>query len=96
MTLYTFAKDTKGKSACIGQCAMNWPPVMAYGDAKPSGRLSIVTRDDGSKQWAYRGKPLYLWTKDTKPGDITSDGFNNGAWHLARPRQAAEIRAGLS
>jgi predicted lipoprotein with Yx(FWY)xxD motif len=85
MTLYTFAKDSKGKSACTGQCAMNWPPVMAYGDAKPAGRLSIVARDDGSKQWAYRGKPLYLWTKDYKPGDITGDGFNNGAWHLARP-----------
>jgi predicted lipoprotein with Yx(FWY)xxD motif len=44
---------------------------------------TIITRDDGAKQWAYKGKPLYLWIKDTKPGDRTGDGFNN-AWRLAR------------
>jgi len=43
-----------------------------------------VTRDDGSKQWAYKGKPVYLWGKDQKPGDKTGDGFNN-VWHVARP-----------
>ena len=40
---------------------------------------------DGSKQWAYKGKPLYTFAKDTKPGDVTGDGFLNGAWHLAMP-----------
>lgn len=43
-----------------------------------------ITRDDGAKQWAYKGKPLYLWTKDTKPGDKTGDGVN-GVWKIAKP-----------
>ncbi|WP_300299347.1 hypothetical protein [Ferrovibrio sp.] len=86
MTLYTFDKDaTPGKSACNGPCAQNWPPLMATSDAKASGDWSVITRDDGSKQWAYKGKPLYAWVKDTKPGDTTGDGFLNGAWHVAKP-----------
>jgi predicted lipoprotein with Yx(FWY)xxD motif len=84
MTLYTFDRDTPGKSACNGQCATNWPPLAAGADAKPEGKWSTVTRDDGSKMWAYDGKPLYAWSKDTKPGDTTGDGFNN-VWHVAKP-----------
>ncbi|MBP7065335.1 hypothetical protein [Ferrovibrio sp.] len=86
MTLYTFDRDaTPGKSACNGPCATNWPPLMAATDAKPMGDWTIITRDDGGKQWAYKGKPLYAWSKDTKPGDTTGDGFLNNAWHVARP-----------
>lgn len=86
MTLYTFDRDaTPGKSACNGPCATNWPPLMAAGTAMNSGDWTVITRDDGGKQWAYKGKPLYTWTKDTKPGDTTGDGFLNGAWHVAKP-----------
>jgi predicted lipoprotein with Yx(FWY)xxD motif len=67
MTLYTFDKDAGGKSACNGPCATNWPPLMAAADAKASGDWTIVTRDDGSKMWALKGKPLYTFAKDTKP-----------------------------
>ncbi|WP_201861642.1 COG4315 family predicted lipoprotein [Microvirga soli] len=84
MTLYTFDRDAAGKSACNGQCAQNWPPLMAAASASASGDWSVVTRDDGSKQWAYKGKPLYLWVKDTKPGEVTGDGVNN-VWHVAMP-----------
>jgi predicted lipoprotein with Yx(FWY)xxD motif len=83
MTLYTFDKDADGKSACNGPCAANWPPLMAGADAKAAGDWSIVTRDDGAKQWSYKGKPVYLWAKDTKPGDKTGDGFNN-VWHVVK------------
>ena len=85
MTLYTFDKDTAGggKSVCNGPCAASWPPLLAGADAKARGDYSIITRDDGTKQWAYKGKPLYLWVKDSKPGDRSGDGFNN-AWRLAR------------
>lgn len=84
MTLYTFDKDTagSGKSACNGPCAVNWPPLAAAAADQTSGDWSIVTRDDGSKQWAYKGKPLYRWIKDQKPGDKTGDGFNK-IWHVA-------------
>jgi predicted lipoprotein with Yx(FWY)xxD motif len=85
MTLYTFAKDAGGKSMCNGPCADNWPPLMASADAKASGDWTVVTRDDGKMMWAYKGKPLYTWKKDTAPGDTTGDGFNDGAWHVATP-----------
>jgi len=86
MTLYTFDKDgTPGKSVCNGPCAQNWPPLMATAKSKPMGEWTVITRDDGSKQWAYKGKPLYAFAKDTKPGDTTGDGFLNGAWHVAKP-----------
>lgn len=84
MTLYTFDKDADGKSACNGGCAANWPPLMAEDGAMAEGAWSVITRDDGAKQWAYDGKPLYTWVKDTKPGDVTGDGFN-GVWHVAQP-----------
>jgi len=84
MTLYTFDRDTDGMSACYDQCAQNWPPLMADYGAMAGGKYSIVTRKDGSKQWAYGGKPLYLWVKDTKPGDMTGDGVN-GVWRVAKP-----------
>jgi predicted lipoprotein with Yx(FWY)xxD motif len=85
MTLYTFDKDSagSGKSVCNGPCAVNWPPLMAGADDKASADWSVVTRDDGSKQWAFKGKPLYVWSKDQKPGDKTGDGFNN-AWRVVK------------
>jgi predicted lipoprotein with Yx(FWY)xxD motif len=85
MTLYTFDKDADGKSACNGPCAINWPPLMAGSGAMAMGDYTIITRADGTKQWAFKGKPLYAWSKDQKPGDITGDGFLNGAWHIAQP-----------
>ncbi len=85
MTLYTFDRDQGVKSVCNGPCATNWPPLMATASDTQQGDWSVITRDDGSKQWAYKSKPLYRWAKDTKPGDATGDGFLNGAWHAARP-----------
>ena len=82
MTLYTFLKDTPQQSNCNDACAMQWPPVAAVG-APPSDAWTIVTRTDGSKQWAYRGKPLYGWIKDARPGDFTGEGVANGAWKIA-------------
>jgi predicted lipoprotein with Yx(FWY)xxD motif len=86
MTLYTFDKDTadSGKSVCNGPCATNWPPLMAAEGDKAAAGYSIITRDDGKKQWAIKGKPLYYWVKDTKPGDQTGDGFNK-VWQVAKP-----------
>jgi predicted lipoprotein with Yx(FWY)xxD motif len=84
MTLYTFDKDSAGKSACNGPCAKAWPPLAADADAKPTGDWSIVTREDGTRQWALKGKPLYNWSKDQKPGDKTGDGFLNNSWHTAQ------------
>ncbi len=86
MTLYTFDKDPAGggKSVCNGPCATNWPPLYADEGAQASGEYSIVTRDDGKKQWALKGKPLYYWAKDKQPGDKTGDGVNK-VWHVVQP-----------
>jgi predicted lipoprotein with Yx(FWY)xxD motif len=84
MTLYVFDRDASGKSNCTGQCAVNWQPLIADTDAKAAGNFSFITRDDGRKQWAYKGKPLYTWSKDKNPGDATGDGVNN-VWHIAAP-----------
>ena len=85
MTLYTLDRDTApNKSTCNGQCATNWPPLMAAADAKDSGSWTVITRDDGGKQWAYKGKPLYFWKDDKKAGDVEGDGRNN-VWHIAAP-----------
>jgi predicted lipoprotein with Yx(FWY)xxD motif len=85
MTLYVFDKDSAGKSACNGPCAGNWPPLAAASNAMPMGDYTVISRDDGTKQWAYKGRPLYTWKNDKKAGDITGDGFLNGAWHIAQP-----------
>ncbi len=86
LTLYTFDRDTKdsGKSACNGPCATNWPPLMAAPGTSASGSYTVIARDDGGKQWAYRGMPLYRFAKDAKAGDRGGDNVNN-VWHVARP-----------
>ena len=87
MTLYTLDKDPagEGKSTCNGPCAINWPPLMADQGATASGDWSMATRDDGKKQWAYKGKPLYYFVKDQKAGDHVGDGMLNNMWHTAKP-----------
>lgn len=90
-SLYTFDNDkTPGASSCNGGCASTWPPIMTTAAAAPSGitgatgAFSLITRDDGTKQVAYKGKPLYRYTPDKAAGDTTGDGVG-GVWHLATP-----------
>ena len=86
MTLYVFDRDMAGsnKSVCNGPCATNWPPLMAAAGDAAGGDWAVITRDDGGKQWAYKGKPVYFWAKDVKAGDRTGDGVG-GLWRLAKP-----------
>lgn len=85
MTLYTFDNDkaVSGKSACNGPCAVAWPPLMAMAADQPTGDYSVVTRDDGAKQLAYKGKPLYFYKSDQKAGDRTGDNFKD-IWHIVK------------
>ena len=84
MTLYTYGKDSEAQSNCTEQCADIWPPLIAEEGAQPSGEWSLVTRPDGTVQWAYDGKPLYTYAKDKQPGDTTGDTLM-GVWHVAKP-----------
>jgi predicted lipoprotein with Yx(FWY)xxD motif len=88
MTLYSFDKDSPGKSACVGPCVENWPifyaekvTVSAGLDAKNFG---TITREDGKKQSTYKDAPLYYFSKDSAPGDTNGQGFKN-IWRAAKP-----------
>lgn len=86
LTLYIFDNDATvpGGSACTGACLNMWTPLYAESGAKAAGDYSLITRDDGKRQWAYKGKPLYRWYNDKKPGDQDGDGLRQ-AWHVAKP-----------
>lgn len=85
-TLYSFDKDKagSGSSACYGDCAVKWPPYLAMNDAKAHGDFGMISRSDGSKQWTYKGWPLYFWFADKNPGDKLGDNVNN-VWHVIKP-----------
>lgn len=79
--LYTFARDTTpGKSSCNAGCAAAWPPLAAAADAKDDGVWTVITRDDGAKQWAYKGKPLYTFVRDASGAAATGA---NAVWLVA-------------
>ena len=81
-TLYTYDPDgSAGASQCNGSCAALWPPYAADPGARARGDYRVITRVDGSRQWAYRGHPLYLYAGDGKPGDTAGNGIN-GVWHV--------------
>ncbi|SDV09200.1 COG4315 family predicted lipoprotein [Pseudomonas mucidolens] len=84
MTLYTFDKDAEGKSVCKDQCATNWPPLKAESTDTPTGKWTVITRDDQTSQWAYDGKPVYTYKDDKQAGDKTGDG-KGGVWHIIKP-----------
>ncbi len=86
LTLYVFDNDATvpGGSACTGACLNMWTPLYAEPGAKAVGDYSLITRDDGKQQWTHRGKPLYRWYNDKKPGDRDGDGLRQ-AWHVAKP-----------
>ncbi|MET4203873.1 hypothetical protein [Bradyrhizobium sp. LA6.12] len=70
MTLYTYERDTTGKTSnCNGKCTESWVPLSATVDAKAIGDFTVISRNDGSKMWAYRYRPLYTSPADKAPGD---------------------------
>jgi predicted lipoprotein with Yx(FWY)xxD motif len=81
-TLYTFDDDTPGVTTCFGACLAAWPALYAPADAQAFGDFSVITRDASTKQWAYKGLPLYFFVGDTAPGDVTGEYTD---WTIARP-----------
>jgi predicted lipoprotein with Yx(FWY)xxD motif len=82
MSLYTFDKDSAGVSNCYGDCAVEWPPMKASSKAIPSTDFSVIRRTDGTRQWAWKGQPLYLFDEDKVAGDVNGDGYSPD-WHIA-------------
>ena len=82
MTLYTFDNDTAGVSTCYDDCAVKWPPYLATeGETMTDAGWTMVDRTDGTKQWAYDGKPTYLFVDDVAAGDVLGDGVGD-VWHI--------------
>ena len=87
MTLYTYERDTTGKTSnCNGKCTESWVPLSATVDAKAIGDFTVISRNDGSKMWAYRFRPLYTSITDKAPGDANGNATTL-QWHVARPEQ---------
>lgn len=86
-TLYVFDNDVvgSGRSVCNGACANVFPPYRVEAGVEPSPPFGTASRDDGPAQWTYKGRPLYRFYADDKPGDANGDGMNRGTWHVARP-----------
>jgi predicted lipoprotein with Yx(FWY)xxD motif len=89
MTLYTFKKDSAGKSACEGDCLTKWPIFYGKKFKAPNGvdkkDFGVIIREDNKKkQTTFRGMPLYYFFKDVKAGDTNGNGINN-VWSVADP-----------
>lgn len=90
--LYLFEADSSGKSTCYDDCAKVWPPfittgIPVLGNAVNNSLVAIIEREDGSRQVAYNGWPLYYYAKDNGSGDIKGhDIETHGAeWYLLGP-----------
>ena len=88
-TLYLFMKDKHGKSACYGQCASNWPPLMKKGTLRAgtgvkAKLLGTTKRKNGKRQVTYNHHPLYLYAGDTGAGQVSGQGLNffGGKWYV--------------
>ncbi len=84
MSLYTFDDDPPGQSTCTGDCARRWPPAILKAGTPLGEGYGLIRRPDGRMQATFRGKPLYLFSGDRRPGDTNGDGID-GKWRLARP-----------
>jgi predicted lipoprotein with Yx(FWY)xxD motif len=91
-TLYLFQKDKGGKSSCSGSCAKVWPPDTTVtspkaGSGVSASKLGTVKRSDGSMQITYAGHPLYTYTADASPGQVSGNGINSygGVWNAVQP-----------
>jgi len=88
-TLYGFTNDANGTSTCEADCAATWPPVVVDGSPTTGPGLdaavfSTVARSDGSSQLKAGKWPVYLFSGDSKPGDVNGQG-SGGVWFAVAP-----------
>ena len=86
-TLYSLSVETKGKFTCTGTCLASWTPLLIPKGVKPKGpvKLGTVMRPNGKTQVTYKGRPLYSFNGDVKPGEANGEGIKDvGTWHAAK------------
>jgi len=93
LTVYVFDSDLgSASSTCNGGCAVTWPPVVVTdGEVSNISGLSLVTRDDGSSQAAYKGRPLYFYSGDSSVGDTNGQAIS-GWWKVAQEQVALQVQ----
>lgn len=98
MSLYTYDQDTSRSASCADPCAASWPAAIADRTSRPDGDWSLLGRADGTRQWRYRGAPLYRFAKDKAVGEAAGDGAGGGAWHVAvfRPEAGMAVPDGIA
>ncbi|MFW5331872.1 hypothetical protein [Hydrogenophaga sp. ZJX-1] len=90
-TVYTFDKDEMGKSNCSGGCLTLWPAFVAKPEAMAKGDFGVIEAN-GVRQWTVKGKPLYYYAADAKPGDRNGDG-KGGVWHVVTDKATTAATA---
>ena len=88
LTLYSLSVEQRGRFICTGACLSLWTPLVVSKGTTPTGaaHLGTVRRPDGRTQVSYRGRPVYTFTQDRKPGDVKGNGFKDvGVWQPASP-----------
>jgi predicted lipoprotein with Yx(FWY)xxD motif len=95
-TLYLFARDKNGKSACSGMCATYWPPAIVQvkptaGAGVKASLLGTTLRADGRKQVTYNHHPLYGFALDKRAGQTNGEGTTafGGRWWAVSARGSA-------
>jgi len=97
-TLYLFEADKNGRSACSGDCAMDWPPMTTTGapvagSGVTAGWLGTVKRADGVTQVTYAGHPLYTYEDDRSAGQTTGQGVSafGAEWYVVNPASGSKV-----
>ncbi len=91
-TLYSLSAETNSRFICTGACLSTWRPLVVPAAAKPTGpvKLGTIKRPDKRTQVTYKGRPLYTFAGDTKPGEVDGEGIKDvGTWHAAVTAAAA-------
>jgi len=63
MTIYAVPSAVK--------LSKDWEPFRASALAMPVGDFTIAKRDDGTRQWVFKGEPLYTFAEDYAPGEVS-------------------------
>jgi predicted lipoprotein with Yx(FWY)xxD motif len=90
LPLYIFDGDRPLKSLCDTVCTAVWPLLLATVEDKPVGDWTVIVRDDGRRQWAYKDRPVYMFYDDT-PGNAKGAGKEKGWYYETLPSGASKV-----
>jgi predicted lipoprotein with Yx(FWY)xxD motif len=87
-TLYSLSAEKRGRFICTKSsgCLSIWHPLLVPAGTTPKGpvKLGTIERPEGGVQATFRGRPLYSFDGDQKPGQTRGNGLKDvGTWHPA-------------